>query len=128
MNIKKFRAGNYVTELRVNSEKRRIEDVVIMLHHIPFNFAEKLENGSLKPIKLNINWLDDFGFIQKSEFDYTKGRFVVHIDGFNVCRFYVFLLESTKVYLCTPEYVHELQNVYLDLHDEDLIRKEETHE
>ncbi len=77
--------------------------------------------NTLSPIPLDEDWLLDFGFIRIGDY-FTKGQINVEIfkDKVETMVFksaYGFEVEGCK-------FVHKLQNLYFELSDEELIRKQ----
>lgn len=80
----------------------------------------------LNPILLTVQWLLDFGFKDKRDF-YEKGK--LSISSANLKDYYPngrVYYNSWAIVESQPKYVHQLQNLYFALAQEELILIERT--
>ena len=82
----------------------------------------------LNPIPLTEQWLLDFGF-EYNDYHYEKGLLSILLAGSKYYhkngRVY---FNSWRIMEMQPEYVHQLQNLYFALTQEELILKERSKE
>ena len=119
------------TELRIgNLVSYKNEDIVVVdavskdfiLTHGQF----KISTPNIEPIPLTEQWLLDFGFKVKRDF-YEKGK--LSISSANLKDYYPngrVYYNSWAIVESQPKYVHQLQNLYFALAQEELILKERT--
>ncbi len=138
LKIKDLRVGNYVTH--PNSKKDRIKEILCRsltndyaVSFINSHYNYYLENKGeevVKPIKLTIEWLKKFGFeidqnTKKSVFQVYKKTFdeyATFILKYNN-RIEMFFFETDseeKGFVKQLHYVHQLQNLYSSLTDDEL--------
>ena len=91
--------------------------------------------NELKPIPLTEQWLLDFGFVDEGGNDYvlTKGEhtllLTVETDSIRVYLAHLYgTYDSEYTYLKDILYVHQLQNLYFILTNEELILKKKHYE
>ena len=84
-----------------------------------YKAIEDAKNEALTPIPLDEAWLRDFEFekAQNGWWDKHEIFQIIYEDG-------IFLAYWHGAILCKLEYVHRLQNLYYELSDEELIRKQ----
>ena len=119
------------TDLRIgNLVSYKNEDIVVVdavskdfiLTHGQF----KISTPNIEPIPLTEQWLLDFGFEVEREC-YDKGKLSILLANNN--DYYkngrVFY-KSWAIMEAQPKYVHQLQNLYFTLTQEELILKQKT--
>lgn len=82
------------------------------------------ELKKVKPIKLTEKWLLKFGFLLDEEDDgYQKGKYKVSVSD-EGCLFFIYIGYHPEE-ICEFKYVHQLQNLYFALTNEELTFKSE---
>jgi len=118
MKASELRLGNLIfsKETQENETMTTISDEYITFNSITFDYPVIEE---IKPVPLTEEWLLKFGFKQKGSFYRIKdSRFVeviIHDKGIDVCNHSI----------CLPHinHVHQLQNLYFALTNEELTIK-----
>lgn len=130
INPSEIRTGNYVLH---NSELLQIESCangkvnVYAGYYGEVPHIHGIDCGSIDPIPLTAEWLEKFGFSYSKTFKcYSKDYELL------------FISEGQQLWLCEQDngllskigkpfnYVHQLQNLYLDLTGEELTIKDNT--
>lgn len=124
MKAEDLRLGLFVKDL-MNERQKQIDvnDIAI---------ADKYQNKKLlsipyEPIKLSAEWLIKFGFSDK---EYKKGYIGIDLNDHSIVlqkpkfmgdwqTFYVFA--SPQICFVKLEFVHQLQNLFRDIENEDLV-------
>jgi len=121
MEAKELRVGNYVLETNIvnyddcNSDYYPDEILIVGKHLFTY------EHEDIKPIPLTEEWLLKFGFELGENF-YIKNNVSVEIDELYLWD--VFLNNGTKeTHLRSIKYIHQLQNLYFALTNEELTIK-----
>jgi hypothetical protein len=80
-------------------------------------FWQHISNKELEPIPLTEEWLLKFGFEKYDTYKYSKNHFYFRKIGDE------FQTEVGECLYKTIDYVHQLQNLYFALNDEELTMK-----
>jgi len=113
MNAREFRIGNYILFNNFIQRERLV--IVDGRFLLPFNETELEINNYYQPIPLTEEWLLKFGFEKIITFDVFPTFFRNKIN-----------VNDGIVYVCGCgflnhiKYVHQLQNLYFDLNNEEL--------
>lgn len=125
MNRRELRPGNIVHSSLDTTEGERLSIVTIRCIHM--NVAETEESGTwqyskIKPIPLTEEWLVRLG-CEESNDRFKCGSFYLFFDG---KEWSVWLPEPVEqdVFLCTVNFVHEVQNLYFAIEKEELTTKQ----
>lgn len=107
MRLEELRIGNYVSEHGGVS-------VVGLATFKHYDEMPSIMSAHIKPIPLTEEWLVKFGFELNMDSYYVKDNNVVYLEKEGVCKF---LLRGDTV---TINYVHQLQNIYFALMNQEL--------
>lgn len=129
MKISELRIGNYIhtkggelcTIFQLCSEDEKIKDKINYINIDEF-----------KPIPIDLEWLEEFGFEYWGKTEWLEDRFVLHnvIDGTG--NFEIFKNDDGKftansdfdlVCWADLKYVHQLQNIYFSINGKELKLK-----
>lgn len=109
MNIKELRIGNYLIDSRNNE-----------IHVVSGNTIHSLEysiSDILKPILLTEKWMFDLGYIKIKGVHRTYSK-TNYNDNSTIYNFSDYIHQTTGVNI---KYVHQLQNIYFALTNDELI-------
>lgn len=117
MEAKELRIGNLIMDSPINGDK--IKKVDVLYPNVVFCEDDShIYNDEKRGIPITEEWLLKLGFEKKSGSEFVKGRFIYRfqqrdlvIEGFEY---------DYNGIICHPEYVHQLQNLYFCLTNEEL--------
>ena len=115
METKDLRIGNYVSYLGEPQEVLGMDKTQVYIK--PFNFVLFLDIDEVEPIPLTEEWLLKFGFERISGNLFGIEEYLIDVNDFSFYKtpncFDSFLLANLK-------HVHQLQNLYFALTNEEL--------
>lgn len=118
-----LRIGNWVYITDISTHLFYKEETQINIHNMMYLCGESKEpiDYEIEPIPLNEEWLLKFGFEKKlGNYELENFRFninkPINFDGFLFCEGYSVITDKIQ-------YVHQLQNLYFALTNEELTIK-----
>jgi hypothetical protein len=128
INFKELRLDNYIC-INNNLHPCRVKEITmssVIVESIKENYSEPTIN-SMNPIPLTEEWLLKFGF-ERHHFDYSNGViYIKDVPNNNEFKWGVYPFELGSGFIINKsknlKYVHQLQNLYFALTNEELTMK-----
>jgi len=113
-----------VTELRIGNLVKMHNKIIVMDNRIFHAVIHGFKGYEPKPVKITENWLLKFGFIKTSVNDFFLGNMSIRLiterrNGVEMVMIFV----NDHIINTRMKYIHQLQNLWLVLKEQELILK-----